>query len=181
MDLPPLTPFNDYSLNSIKTQKTQHTKQKNKKAGHWVPSLENWGGRLKSLLWAQLSLHTQCPNFPMIKYTTSAKLQNGIETMLSRKIDSLKLTYMCIFTHRDKANPSNDARRQLFFSKRKRRAASGGTRTRGVLCSRQTLYQLSHRGSSAGQAESLKFIQGKWRLSPDKQGYSTSALRSRPG
>ena len=29
------------------------------------------------------------------------------------------------------------------------------------------LYQLSHRGSSAGQAESLKFVQGKWRLSPD--------------
>ena len=23
-----------------------------------MPSLENWGGRLKSLLWAQLSLHT---------------------------------------------------------------------------------------------------------------------------
>ena len=33
-----------------KTQKTQHTKRKNKKAGPWVPSLENWGGRLKSLL-----------------------------------------------------------------------------------------------------------------------------------
>ena len=29
------------------------------------------------------------------------------------------------------------------------------------------LYQLSHRGSSAGQAESLKFVQGKWRLFPD--------------
>ena len=23
-----------------------------------MPSLKNWGGRLKSLLWAQLSLHT---------------------------------------------------------------------------------------------------------------------------
>ena len=31
-----------------------------------MPSLENWGGRLKSLLWAQLSLHTQCPNPPWI-------------------------------------------------------------------------------------------------------------------
>ena len=30
------------------------------------------------------------------------------------------------------------------------------------------LYQLSHRGSSAGQAESL-FIQGKGRFSPDEQ------------
>ena len=28
--------------------------------GPWVPSLENWGSRLKSLLRAQLSLHTQC-------------------------------------------------------------------------------------------------------------------------
>ena len=42
-----------------------------------------------------------------------------------------------------------------FFLKRKRRAASCGTRTRDVLHTRQTLYQLSHRGSSAGQAESL--------------------------
>ena len=30
--------------------------------------------------------------------------------------------------------------------------------------------QLSHRGSSAGQAESLKFMQGKGCLSPDGQG-----------
>ena len=64
----------------------------------------------------------------------------------------------------------------LFFLKRKRRAASGGTRTRDVLHSGQMLYQLSHQGSSAGWAESLKLIQGKWRLTPDKQGYSTSAL-----
>ena len=45
-------------------QVTLHTNEKGK-AGPWVPSLENWGGRLKSLLWAQLSLHTQCPNLPM--------------------------------------------------------------------------------------------------------------------
>ena len=65
-------------------------------------------------------------------------------------------TCTCIISHRDKANPSNNARRQLsFFPKRKRKAASGGTRARDVLRSRQTLYQLSHRGSSAGQAESL--------------------------
>ena len=43
-------------------------------------------------------------------------------------------------------------------------------RTRDILRARQTLYQLSHRGSSAGQAESLKFMQGKGRLSPDGQG-----------
>ena len=52
---------------------------------------------------------------------------------------------------------------------------------RDVLHTRQMLYQLSHRGSSAGQAESLKFIQGKGRLSPDKQGNSVSVLRSGPG
>ena len=74
-------------------------------------------------------------------------------------------TCTCIISYRDKANASNDTRRQLFFSKRKRRAASGGTRTHDVLHSRQMLYQLSHRGSSAGRTESLKFIQGKWHLS----------------
>ena len=68
----------------------------------------------------------------------------------------------------------------LFFSERKRRAALSRIPTRNVLCSRQTLYQLSLQGSSAGRAESLKFIQGKWRLSPDKQGYFTSALRHTP-
>ena len=44
------------------------------------------------------------------------------------------------------------------FPKRKRRAASGGIRTRDVLRARQMLYQLSHRGSSAGQAESLQCV-----------------------
>ena len=48
----------------------------------------------------------------------------------------------------------------LFF-RGKRRAASGGTRTHDPLRSRQMLYQLSHRGSSAGQTESLRFIKGK--------------------
>ena len=41
-----------------------------------------------------------------------------------------------------------------------------------VLRTRQTLYQLSHRGSSAGQAESLNVFQGQRRLFPDKQGNS---------
>ena len=41
--------------------------------------------------------------------------------------------YTCIISYRDKANASNDTRRQLFFSQRKRRAASGGTRTHDVL------------------------------------------------
>ena len=40
-----------------------------------------------------------------------------------------------------------------FFPKRKRRAVPGAIRTRDILRVRQTLYQLSHRGSSAGQAE----------------------------
>ena len=53
-----------------------------------------------------------------------------------------------------------------------RRAASGGIRTHNVLRTRQTLYQLSHRGSSAGQAESLNVIQGQRYLFPDKQGNS---------
>ena len=66
---------------------------------------------------------------------------------------------------RPKTNP--------FFFKRKGRAASGGTRTHNILHTRQTVYQLSHRGSSAGQAESL---QGKGRLSPDGQGNSISVV-----
>ena len=68
----------------------------------------------------------------------------------------------------------------LFFLKRKRRAASGEIRTRNVLHARQTLYQLSHQGNSVGQAESLKFIQSKGRLSPDEQGNSVSVVRSGP-
>ena len=60
------------------------------------------------------------------------------------------------------------------FLKRKRRAASDGTRTRDVLHTRQTLYQLSHQCSSAGQAESLNVMQRQSRLFPDKQGNSTN-------
>ena len=61
-----------------------------------------------------------------------------------------------------------------FFLKKKIRAASGGTRTRDILHTRQTLYQLSHRGSSAGQAESLSVMQRQSRLFPYKQVYSIS-------
>ena len=66
-----------------------------------------------------------------------------------------------------------------FFLRGKKGATSGGIQTRDILRTRQTLYQLSHRGSSAGQAESLKFMQGKGRLSPDGQGNSISLMRSR--
>ena len=48
--------------------------------------------------------------------------------------ESFLFTCTCVISYRDKANASNDARRQLFFPKRKRRAASGGTQTRDVLC-----------------------------------------------
>ena len=58
-------------------------------------------------------------------------------------------TCTCIISHRDKANPSNDARRQLFFFQEKKKSCLGRDLN---LCSRQTLYQLSHR---AGQAKSL--------------------------
>ena len=71
-----------------------------------------------------------------------------------------------IETRQSKATEDNS-----LFLKRKRRAASGGIRTCNVLCTRQTLYQLSHRGSSAGQAESL---QRQSCLFPDKQGNSIS-------
>ena len=64
------------------------------------------------------------------------------------------------------------------FLKRKRRAASGRTRTHDVLHTRQTFYQLSHRGSSAGQAESLNVMQRQSHLFPDKQGNSISVLYS---
>ena len=42
-----------------------------------------------------------------------------------------------------------------FFPREKEELFSGGIRTRDILRARQTLYQLSHRGSSAGQAKSL--------------------------
>ena len=55
----------------------------------------------------------------------------------------------------------------LFFQEKKK----SWIRTRDVLHARQMLYQLSHRGSSAGQAESLNVMQGQMRLFPDKHMY----------
>ena len=57
---------------------------------------------------------------------------------------------------------------------------SGGTLTHNSVHTVQTLYQLSHRGSSAGQAESLKALQGQRRLSPDEQGNSIQLLQTLP-
>ena len=59
-----------------------------------------------------------------------------------------------IETRQSKATTLED---NSLFLKRKRRAASGRTRTCDVLHTRQMLlvYQLSHQGSSAGQAESF--------------------------
>ena len=67
--------------------------------------------------------------------------------------------YSVIETGQRKATPFSTP----LFLKRKR-TASGGI---GILHTRQTLYQLSHRGSSAGQAESLNVTQGQRRLFPD--------------
>ena len=58
-----------------------------------------------------------------------------------------------IETRQSKATTPED---NSLFLKRKRRAASGRTQTRNILHTRQTLYQLNHRGSSAGQAESVR-------------------------
>ena len=76
-----------------------------------------------------------------------------------------------IETSQSKATTPED---NPLFLKRKRRAASGGTQSRDVLHTRQTLYQLSHWGSSAGQAESLNVMQRQSGLSPDKQVNSIS-------
>ena len=54
-------------------------------------------------------------------------------------------------------------------------SASGRIRTRNILHTRR-FFQLSHRGSSAGQAKSLKFIQGKESLSSDEEGNSISVV-----
>ena len=62
-----------------------------------------------------------------------------------------------------------------FFPREKEELPRAGLEPAAFCILGRPLYQLSHQGSSAGQAESLKFVQGKWRLSPDKQGYSTSA------
>ena len=97
------------------------------------------------------------------EYMAAMQEQSKVHVVLS--FNFMYCTCTCIISYRDKANASNNTRRQsFFFPKRKRRAASGGTRTHDVLRSRQMLYQLSHRGSLAGRAESLKFIQGKWCL-----------------
>ena len=63
-----------------------------------------------------------------------------------------------------------------FFPREKEELPQAGLEPVTFCILGRPLYQLNHQGSSPGQAESLKFVQGKWRLSPDKQGYSTSAL-----
>ena len=63
-----------------------------------------------------------------------------------------------IETRQSKATTPED---NLCFLKRKRRAASGGVRTCDILRTRQMLYQLSHRGNSTGQVESLNVMQGQ--------------------
>ena len=65
-----------------------------------------------------------------------------------------------------------------FFSEEKKKS---GIPTRDVLRTRLTLYQLSHRGNSVGQAESLNVIQGQSRLFPDKQGNSIQYCRAGQG
>ena len=64
---------------------------------------------------------------------------------------------------------SNYAQRQLLFFSRKNEFPQAGFEPM-MSCVLGDTLQLSHRGSSAGQAESLKFMQGKGRLSPDGQG-----------
>ena len=76
------------------TLKIEHHTNNNKndrEAGPRVPSLENWGRRLNSLLWAQLSLHTRCPNLPYTQSQNRRRLctENGIKTV-SRKIECLR-------------------------------------------------------------------------------------------
>lgn len=78
-------------------------------------------------------------------------------------------------SHWDKASKVTLPRaRQLFFSQVKLRAASGGIQTCNVLCTRQTHYQLSRLGSSAGRAKSV--MQGQRPLFPDEQDNSISVL-----
>ena len=49
---------------------------------------------------------------------------------------------------------------------------------REILHAMQVVYQLSHRGTPAGQAESFWFIQGKRYLFPVRQGYSKLSTMS---
>ena len=89
-----------------------------------------------------------------------------------KKKRKLRLRKTPLFFRREKEEETTPKDNSSFFPKRKRRAASGGIQTCDILCARQMFYQLSHRGSSAGQAESLNVIQGQRRLFPDKQGNS---------
>ena len=80
----------------------------------------------------------------------------------------------CIISYRDKANiKATTPEDNSFFLKRKRRAASGGTRTRDVLRARQTLYQLSYRGSSAVHVHvglDLELVRGQERGERREEG-----------
>ena len=108
-------------------------------------------------------------------YVTTIKTQSNRITSKGQELGECLYyvhTCSCTSVHVNSVNETRQSKATMpadhsFFLKRKRRAASGGIQTRNTLRTRQTLYQLSHRGSSAGQAESSKFAQGKGRLSPD--------------
>ena len=79
-----------------------------------------------------------------------------------------------IETRQSRATTSED--NSFFSQEREQSCLRQRIQTCSALRTRQMLYQLSHRGSSAGQAESLNVIQGQRRLSPDEQGYSISVI-----
>ena len=58
-----------------------------------MPKRENWDGRLKSLLVAQLSLHTQCPNLHLL--SLNLKDKENIKYLL----DELSIKPTVFFVH----------------------------------------------------------------------------------
>ena len=54
-----------------------------------MPSLENWDGRLKSLLWAQLSLHIQSEYKPLKLSTVSS-----IQKLYKHCIETIQLSHI---------------------------------------------------------------------------------------
>ena len=79
--------------------------------------------------------------------------------------------YMCtvIETRQNKTTMPKD---NPCFSQEKRRAASGGTRTRDILCTRQGALPTEPLRQLSWAGRILNVLQGQRRLFPDKQGNS---------
>ena len=111
-------------------------------------------GRLKNTVWLEQCTSTHGTSENRVEYN---RPQFTLTVLYTYSVWTINST-----TRASKATTPEDT---PFLSEERKKAASGGIRTRDIRLTRPMLYQLSYWGSSAGQAESLNVIQGQRCLS----------------